>query len=393
MKNEGYFDNDSTQEIRVKGANTDVFTLIPKQLLALNAIAPYYTMFPIQFPLSRLRKASIDDWVLDPFCGRGTTMYACRLLGLSSVGIDADPVAVAITKSKLVDPTPERILKEAKNIINFENSDSLSTPEGEFWDLAFDHKTLVDICNIRNTLLNNCKSDVRIALRGLMLGALHGPKGKHTQSYFSNQMPRTYTTKPDSAIRFWKKHKLTPARISVLNVIEARASRFYSNLPSKTKGNAYLHDSRKDFTKQIDKKFKWIITSPPYLGMNDYGINQWLREWFIGGPEYPDYRSKNRLASGSTQKFESDLKSVWKNVSALSEIGASLVIRFGSLPSKPYDFKELIQRSLEYNGSDWIIEKIEGAGFSDDGQRQSKQFWPTMKSSLEEIDVYARKVS
>ncbi len=393
MKNEEYFDNDSTQATRAKGTNTHVFTLIPKQLLTLNAIAPYYTMFPIQFPLSMLKKARMNDWVLDPFCGRGTTMYACRLLGLNSIGIDADLVAVAITKSKLVNPTPESILKEAKNIINSKNSKIFTNPEGEFWDLAFDRETLTDICNIRNSLLNDCKSDARIALRGLMLGALHGPMGKYTQSYFSNQMPRTYTTKPDSAIRFWKKNKLAPARISVLKVIEARARRFYSNLPSKTEGNAYLHDSRKDFTNRIDKKFKWIITSPPYLGMNDYGINQWLREWFVGGPEYPDYRSKNRLASGSIQKFESDLKSVWKNVSAVSEIGASLIIRFGSLPYKPYDFKGLIQRSLECNGSDWIIEKIEGAGFSDDGRRQSKQFWPTMKSSLEEIDVYARKVS
>ena len=188
MKNQEYFGNYSNRDTGIES-----FSLVPKQFLALNAIAPYYTMFPIQFPLSRLRKARINDWVLDPFCGRGTTLYASRLLGLNSIGIDADPVAVAITKSKLVNPVPQNILNEATNILNFENSETISTPDGEFWDLAFDHKTLVEICNIRNSLLNNCKSDVRIALRGLMLGALHGPKGKYTQSYFSNQMPRIWS--------------------------------------------------------------------------------------------------------------------------------------------------------------------------------------------------------
>jgi DNA modification methylase len=70
---------------------------------ALNAICPYFTMFPLDFPLSILRKyASKEQWVLDPFCGRGTTNYASRALSMSSVGIDASPVAVALSEAKLL---------------------------------------------------------------------------------------------------------------------------------------------------------------------------------------------------------------------------------------------------------------------------------------------------
>jgi hypothetical protein len=36
---------------------------------------PYYTMFPLDFPLAWLRRARPGEWVLDPFCGRGTTLY------------------------------------------------------------------------------------------------------------------------------------------------------------------------------------------------------------------------------------------------------------------------------------------------------------------------------
>ena len=48
-------------------------------------------MFPLKFPFKHLSRASKEDWVLDPFCGRGTTNFAARLLGLNSVGIDSSP--------------------------------------------------------------------------------------------------------------------------------------------------------------------------------------------------------------------------------------------------------------------------------------------------------------
>ncbi|CAL1241131.1 DNA methyltransferase [Candidatus Methylocalor cossyra] len=49
-------------------------------------------MFPLDFPLNILkRRAHAGDVVHDPFCGRGTTNYAARLLGLSSLGVDSSP--------------------------------------------------------------------------------------------------------------------------------------------------------------------------------------------------------------------------------------------------------------------------------------------------------------
>ncbi len=75
---------------------------IEEPLKALNAVCPYYTMFPLDFPLRTLAgRARKGDWVADPFCGRGTTNFAARLLGLPSVGVDSSPVAVALTQAKL----------------------------------------------------------------------------------------------------------------------------------------------------------------------------------------------------------------------------------------------------------------------------------------------------
>ena len=38
---------------------------------ALNAVCPYYTMYPLDFPLRVLKEHGDEgDWVIDPFCGR-----------------------------------------------------------------------------------------------------------------------------------------------------------------------------------------------------------------------------------------------------------------------------------------------------------------------------------
>jgi hypothetical protein len=84
---------------------------------ALNAVCPYFTMFPLEFPLRIFRQyADTRDVVLDPFAGRGTTLYAARMLGLPAFGIDNNPVAVAISQAKLANTTPGRIMRCAETI-------------------------------------------------------------------------------------------------------------------------------------------------------------------------------------------------------------------------------------------------------------------------------------
>lgn len=91
--------------------NTTVISANVDQIGAsLNAVCPYYTMFPLEFPLRALqRRGRQNQWVLDPFCGRGTTTFAARLLGLPSVGLDSNGLAAALAAAKLVDVSPRQV--------------------------------------------------------------------------------------------------------------------------------------------------------------------------------------------------------------------------------------------------------------------------------------------
>lgn len=356
----------------------------------LNGICPYFTMFPLDFPLSILkRKARAGNVVLDPFCGRGTTNFAARLVGLQSLGVDSSPVAAAITASKLVTATVDEILAEAHEILI--GREACHIPTGEFWKWGF-HPTVLDaLCRFREAFLENCTSDARIALRGILLGALHGPKQKTFPSYFSNQSPRTYSPKPAYATRFWQGRGLVPEPIDVLAVIERRTKRYYGT-SSKITGTVRLADSREAEALQPETpetQFDWVITSPPYYGMRTYIPDQWLRNWFVGGPNTVDYTNHAQVVHSSPKNFIADLRQVWCNAGIVCKVKANMVIRFGGISDRNVDPLDLITSSLIDSG--WYISDICTAGTATEGKRQADAFLRRKSAPMVEFDIWANK--
>lgn len=345
-------------------------------------------MFPLEFPLSILETRALgEDRVLDPFCGRGTTNFAARLLGLETLGVDSSPVAVAITAAKLVDTTPDDILLEAQSILN--NNVPVSIPEGDFWRWAYHPDVLQTLCHFRAAFLADCSTSARIALRGIILGALHGPKQKTFPSYFSNQSPRTYAPKPAYATRFWQERGLTPEQMNVLAIIERRARRYYGALPN-AQGHVKLADSRELIALEPvtpGSRFDWVITSPPYYGMRTYIPDQWLRNWFLGGSDVVDYTNENQVVHSGKDRFIADLRQVWSNTSSVCADNATLVIRFGGITDRSANPLELITSSLNYSG--WRITTVANAGSAKEGKRQADAFLRNVTTPIDEYDIWA----
>lgn len=199
---------------------------------ALNAICPYWTMFPLDFPLQALADGGPGEWVLDPFCGRGTTLFAARKLGMGTVGIDSNAVAAAIAQAKLVSPRPASVVRLARELLD---GPAVQEPEGEFWRWAYSPGVLQSLCRLRDGLQGR-EDRIAVALRGVLLGCLHGQLNKRAASYLSNQMPRTYATKPAAAVRFWRSREMRPPEVDVLDVIARHARRRYARAPAPVPG-------------------------------------------------------------------------------------------------------------------------------------------------------------
>jgi hypothetical protein len=353
----------------------------------LNGVCPYYTMYPLDFPLRTLKKhGKRGDWVIDPFCGRGTTNFAARLLGMPSMGMDSSPVAVALSKAKLSSAEPGQVVASAKAILN-EAKEPTSFPSGEFWRLAFHERTLTRICQLRESLLGECSSPTRVLLRAIILGALHGPRPKGIPSYFSNQSPRTFAPKPNYAVKFWAERGMRPDDVDVLLIIKNRAERYLAGPLPAVEGKVELGDSRIAGMFSDMPKARFVITSPPYFGMCTYLPDQWLRLWFLGGPDYVEYRQpEGQLEHSNADRFAAEMRRVWRNVALGAADGARLVIRYGGIHDRAAEPMDILKKSLA--DSSWRVVTSRAVPDSDSWRRQARQFQAEPKKAIAEHDVY-----
>ncbi len=352
----------------------------------LNAICPYFTMFPLEYPLRVLSSAKRADWVLDPFCGRGTTNFAARLKGLPSIGIDSSPVAAVIAKAKVARTSVSRVVGLLDRALK---APPVEPPTGDFWKLAFHHDVLQDICQVRGFLSRANDSNTKSVLQALMLGALHGPVGKHTRSYLSNQCMRTFSPKPAYAVKYWRKWRMLPPQVTLREVIKARAERYLRDAPTATPGRVYVADSRSEKAfSSIDSPVSWIVTSPPYYGLRTYIQDQWLRFWFLGGPSDVGYGQRTvDLDHGGADRFADQLRKVWLNASHVAAADATMCVRFGGISDRNADPRQLLKTSLA--DTPWRLVTARNAGLPRVGRRQAEQF-QIPSSPIAEYDFVAR---
>ena len=357
---------------------------------ALNAICPYFTMFPLEYPMRVLRRhKSETPVVLDPFCGRGTTLFAARKFGLNAWGIDSSPVAAAIAKAKLASCDVESPLNLASEFIN--ETEPSDIPDTPFFRAAYHPETLRDICALRESLLQlENDTDSSVILRAAILGCLHGPLPKNLENagYFSNQMPRTYASKPDYAIRFWKEKKLIAPKIDVIRVLRRKLERIAGleiSSPNSITQVVYGDARSADVFRSISNTPTLVITSPPYYGMRTYVQDQWLRYWFLGGPDHVDYSAGPQLDHGGWSTFAASLGEVWRNIADRVEASDTLhmYIRFGIIPSAAVNAKKIFRASLEASGVTWRIVSTRPAKSAEAGKRQADQMKTSSTAAVE----------
>jgi hypothetical protein len=294
-------------------------------------------MFPHTFVRKYLFALThTGDAILDPFSGRGTTLLESLLLDRKALAVDINPVAACVTGAKAHVPALLAIISRLNDLERHCRETSWQAVDEErhalpsFFAHAFHYWTLREILFIRKHL-DWHHSDTDRFIAALALGSLHGEMDK-SSAYFSNQMPRTISTKPAYSIRYWREHGLRPKRRHVFEILRNRAQfRLQDGRPSHT-GITLQADVRETsrLLKSWQGRVQAIITSPPYLDVTNFEEDQWLRLWFLGGPPWPTYRriSKDDRHS-STEGYWKFLAEAWQGVASLLVKGGFIVCRVG----------------------------------------------------------------
>lgn len=120
-RNKAVYERDIQGNVVSNGAKQGVPLSDVWDIPYLNPKAKERVGYPTQKPILLLEKilhlcTERGDWVLDPFCGSGTTLVTAQLEGRNAVGIDVAQEAIDLTLQRLEQPfkTESAVLKRGR---------------------------------------------------------------------------------------------------------------------------------------------------------------------------------------------------------------------------------------------------------------------------------------
>lgn len=207
--------------------------------------------------------------ILDPFCGSGTTLVEAALEGQKFIGLDIDPLSVAISTVK-TQPLSEVEIQELEIFwqrCNFKqpNLDLVpSIPNLQHW---FSEQTIIELSALKTRCL---ELPQRLQLFSLIVFSsiirrVSNADDQTQKTYVSHTLPKT---PPLPSILF-------PVFLS--RAIDGMRE-YIKLLPSQPNGLIQLGDATSDIH---DYEFDDIITSPPYIDSIDYIYNHMLEYFWL----------------------------------------------------------------------------------------------------------------
>ena len=285
------------------------------------------------------------DVVLDPFSGKGTAPLEACLNGRIGIGNDLAPEAYVLTHAKVRPVTLSRVLEWIEWAEKRLKPSSYSISDvDDAVKTFFSNYTLRQILAVRDLINETEERDLRIFLKALMMGILHGP----TRIHLSVKCSHSFSMAPGYIRRYVREKGMKKPRREVLVCLREKAVRVFRDGVPLTRGEAYMHDARS--LPVEDESVDMIITSPPYFNMQTYAWDNWLRLWFLG---YSYREVKRRLfQTESLQKFKKFMEESLREMFRVLKWGRPALIVLGrvKLKEKIVDMAEEVAPIAEKTG-------------------------------------------
>lgn len=252
--------------------------------------------------------------IYDPFMGSGTTNLVAKSIGYNSIGVEAHPFVLPITKTKMywdldVNEVLQSIEKIKTALTKTIQPDNLEPfLKNEFPELilkCFLHQTLYELFIIRQSIRKiKCSPEIRDFLNVALICVLRDVSIAATGwPYIAPKKIKITSMSKKGAETYFKR---------VLKMFGDFQLMKTASTKTLTNHNIFLGDSRHT-NKQIEtNSVDHIFTSPPYLNNFDYADRTRLEMYFMGyADNWGEISEKIRtklITSATTQISRNDVK-------------------------------------------------------------------------------------
>ena len=322
--------------------------------------------FPPHLVQQYLETFCVDQtsFVLDPFCGTGTTNVECKKHGVSSWGIEASPLTHFVSKTKCVWAndtfnflnTAKQIALAAARTIN-----SLSKPR----TLSEEQTSLI----LKNSICEQPLSST-LVLRD-SIRAANSPFEDYYLLALAKHIVYSYSNLkfgPEVGISRKKKESVDVVEIWLSEIERMETDLEYWKHHSSTFADISLGDARSIPKRDYIGKVDGVITSPPYPNEKDYSRTTRLESVILGF-----INTKDDLRNIKKGFIRSNSKNVYR-----SDNDAQYISNIGSINKLSNEIEE---RRLELGKT---------SGFEKLYASVVKQYFGGMARHLSELKPYLR---
>ena len=322
--------------------------------------------FPPHLVQQYLETFCVDQtsFVLDPFCGTGTTNVECKKHGVSSWGIEASPLTHFVSKTKCVWAndtfnflnTAKQIALAAARTIN-----SLSKPR----TLSEEQTSLI----LKNSICEQPLSST-LVLRD-SIRAANSPFEDYYLLALAKHIVYSYSNLkfgPEVGISRKKKESVDVVEIWLSEIERMETDLEYWKHHSSTFADISLGDARSIPKRDYIGKVDCVITSPPYPNEKDYSRTTRLESVILGF-----INTKEDLRNIKKGFIRSNSKNVYR-----SDNDAQYISNIGSINKLSNEIEE---RRLELGKT---------SGFEKLYASVVKQYFGGMARHLSELKPYLR---
>lgn len=244
--------------------------------------------------------------LLDPFCGSGTIIYEGKKLGLNTIGIDANPIAVALTNGKInIDKSLLEYYSELEYLI--EKSEGFDTDDCkcDYSRTLFHKNTIAQVIK-----LSKLYETMTPYMKACFLGTIClAARGCNDYKWTSSTVGKNIEPKRD--INFYEK-------------LHAKLKKHY--YPIEPGSKIYYYDSRNLSNIIPDESIDYVFSSPPYFDCLDYTMYYARFVYDILGIDR--IAVKNTLIQNFSN-YEEDMKIVLNQLYKVCKDGARVIFVVG----------------------------------------------------------------